>query len=158
MDFNWPQLERVVLVGAEGEAGDLRPWLVGHEHWSLLYSASSPATAIISWPRGVLAPTHAFSKPTSRAFAWVMAASANAQVIAPLARLNMAPISWCSRISTAFAPLLDVPPLAHAPGLSLRMSQIAVSPSDKPPTLRLLTGHLFSLPGGLQPSGPCVFQ
>src|SRR5262245_46925316 len=153
MDFTWPQLERLASVGADGDACGL-PLGAGQEHWSLLYSPSTPATAIICWPSGVLAPTQAFSKPSSSASPWAMAAAASWQSIAPAAMLNFAPISWCSRMSTALAPEFEPPPLAQAPGLSWRIAQICASFSDRPPTFRLLTGHLFSLPGGLQPAGP----
>ena len=85
MDFTLPQLERLASVGADGDACGLL-FGVGQEHWSLLYSPSTPATAIISWPSGVLAPTQAFSKPSSSASPCAMAEAASGQSIAPLVR------------------------------------------------------------------------
>src|ERR1043166_5113913 len=110
------------------------------------------------WPSGVLVPTQADSNPVRIEFDWVIAASAKLHEIAPLATLNMAAISWCSRMITAFAPPFELPAFAQAPGLVCRIEQRSDWLNVEPPIVSVLTGQRLSLPGGLQPAGPRVFQ
>src|SRR6266542_6803648 len=104
---------------------------LGQAHRSLLYAPSVPAASIICWPSAVLAPTQANSLPLSRPFAVAIAVFAKSQLIDPFAMLSCAAISWCSRISVAFAPPFAPPPLPHALGLLWRMAQSWASESDE---------------------------
>src|ERR1044072_607624 len=110
------------------------------------------------WPSGVLVPTQADSNPVRIEFDWVIAASAKLHEIAPLATLNMAAISWCSRMITAFSPPFELPAFAHAPALVCRIEQTSACITVEPPFVSVLTGQRLSLPGGFHPAGPCVFQ